>query len=122
MRWPYETADRAAGINFVMACTDCHEAHGSNRGGMIRERFAVNDNGACGTGSSPGENCSDGGNWNSYCNACHYYYGGQHAGMSCGNASCHEANSLHRIIAALNSGLLRPDMKTIIKAPILHLR
>jgi hypothetical protein len=71
---------------------------------MIRERFAVNDNGACGTGSSPGENCSDGGNWNSYCGACHYYYGGQHAGMSCGNASCHEANSLHRIIKVTGSG------------------
>ncbi|MHC4065565.1 MAG: hypothetical protein ACYSUI_13860, partial [Planctomycetota bacterium] len=38
------------------------------------------------------------------CNACHYYYGGQHAGMSCGNASCHEANSLHRIIHVTQSG------------------
>jgi predicted CXXCH cytochrome family protein len=107
MRWPYDSAYRSAGINFVMACTDCHEAHGSNRGGIVRERFNVNANGDCGTGGNPnpdGENCSDGGNWNSYCNACHYYYGGQHAGMSCGNASCHEANSPHRIIHVTHSG------------------
>jgi predicted CXXCH cytochrome family protein len=104
MRWPYDSAERSAGINFVMSCTDCHEAHGSNRGSMIRERFNVNDSGACGTGGSGGENCVDGGNWNSFCNACHYYYGGQHAGMSCGNASCHEANSIHRIIKNTQSG------------------
>ncbi len=107
MRWPYDSADRSAGINFVMSCTDCHEAHGSDQGGMVRERFNVNANGDCGTGgdSDPnGENCSDGGNWNSFCNACHNYYGGQHAGMSCGNASCHEANSLHRIIHTVDSG------------------
>jgi predicted CXXCH cytochrome family protein len=123
MRWPYDSADRGAGINFVMACTDCHEAHGSNRGSMIRERFNVNDSGACGTGGSSGENCSDGGNWNSFCNTCHYYYGGQHAGMSCGNASCHEANSIHRIkknggggstqlivtAAGYESSFVRPD-------------
>ncbi len=101
MRWPYDSAYRNAGINFVMACTDCHEAHGSDRGGMIRERLNVTGNGDCGTGGDSeanGENCSDGSNWNSFCNVCHYYYGGQHAGMSCGNASCHEANSIHRII------------------------
>ena len=107
MRWPYDSAERGAGINFVMACTDCHEAHGSNRGGMIRERLNVNANGDCGTGSTPeadGENCSDGGLWNSFCNVCHYYYAGQHAGMSCGTASCHEANSIHRIVHTVDSG------------------
>jgi predicted CXXCH cytochrome family protein len=107
MRWPYDSAHRNSGINFVMSCTDCHEAHGSNRGGIIRERFNVNDNGDCGTGGNTnpdGENCADGGNWNSFCNVCHYYYGGQHAGMSCGNASCHEVNSIHRIIHNTSSG------------------
>lgn len=98
MRWPYDSANRNAGINFVLACTDCHEAHRSNRSSMIRERFQVNASGACGSGSSPGENCADGGLWNQFCNACHYYYGEHHAGMSCGNASCHEVNSIHRII------------------------
>ncbi len=107
MRWPYDSAERSAGINFVMSCTDCHEAHGSSRSSMIRERLNVNGNGDCGTGgdSSPnGENCSDGGNWNAFCNICHYYYGGQHHGMSCGNACCHEANSLHRIVHTTDSG------------------
>ncbi len=107
MRWPYDSVQRNAGINFVLSCTDCHEAHGSNRGSIIRDRFNVSANGDCGTGgnSSPdGENCSDGGNWNSFCNGCHYYYGAQHAGMSCGNASCHEANSIHRIIHVTESG------------------
>ena len=88
MRWPYESADRNAGINFVMSCTDCHEAHGSNIGSMLR----TNPNN--GTGSTT---------WNTMCNNCHYYYGGQHKGMSCGNASCHEANSVHRIIHVTES-------------------
>ena len=88
MRWPYESADRNAGINFVMSCTDCHEAHGSNIGSMLR----TNPNN--GTGSTI---------WNTMCNNCHYYYGGQHAGMSCGNASCHEDNSIHRIIHVTHS-------------------
>lgn len=107
MRWPYDSAERNAGINFVLACTDCHEAHGSSRGAMMRERFNVNENGDCGVGGNPdpdGENCSDGGNWNQFCNSCHYYYGEQHAEMSCGNASCHEANSIHRIIHTTDSG------------------
>jgi hypothetical protein len=107
MRWPYETAQRGAGINFVMSCTDCHESHGSNRGGMIRERFNVNANGDCGTGGNTdpdGENCTDASNWNSFCTACHYYFLGQHENMSCGNASCHEANSIHRIIHTTDSG------------------
>jgi len=97
MRWPYDSAQRNAGINFVLSCTDCHEAHRSRRGSMIRERYQTNKNGACGSGSTPGENCTDGSLWNSFCNACHYYYGGHHAGMSCGQASCHEVKELHRI-------------------------
>jgi predicted CXXCH cytochrome family protein len=89
MRWPYDSAYRNAGINFVLSCTDCHEAHGSNTGSMLRSD--PND----GTGTTI---------WNTMCNNCHYYYGGQHAGMSCGNASCHEANSVHRIIHNTESG------------------
>jgi hypothetical protein len=82
MRWPYDSAHKNAGINFVMSCTDCHEAHASNIGGMLR----TNPNN--GTGSTT---------WNTMCNNCHYYYGGQHAGMSCAYASCHEQQSIHRI-------------------------
>jgi len=103
MRWPYDSANRNSGANYVLSCTDCHEAHRANRSSMIRERFQVTANGDCGSGGdgtpeTTGENCADGGLWNSFCNACHYYYGGHHAGMSCGNASCHEVNSIHRII------------------------
>ncbi len=90
MRWPYDSAERTAGINFVLSCTDCHESHGSNAASMLRS--TIN---AYGAGTS---------NWNTMCNNCHYYYGGQHAGMSCGNASCHEANSIHRIIHTTDSG------------------
>ena len=85
MRWPYDSADRGAGINFVLACTDCHEAHGADVGSMLRTN--PND----GTGSTV---------WNVMCNNCHYYYGGQHAGMSCGPAAeCHPHQgqaSIHR--------------------------
>jgi len=103
MRWPYDSANRNSGANYVLSCTDCHEAHRANRSSMIRERFQVTANGDCGSGGdatpeTAGENCRDGTLWNSFCNACHYYYGGHHAGMSCGNASCHEVNSIHRII------------------------
>lgn len=90
MRWPYDSAERNAGINFVMSCTDCHEAHGSSAASMLRT--TVN---AYGPGTS---------NWNTMCNNCHYYYGGQHSGMSCGSASCHESNSIHRIIHVTGSG------------------
>jgi predicted CXXCH cytochrome family protein len=84
MRWPYDSVNKNAGINFVMSCTDCHEAHGSGAASMLRQ--TIN---AYGPGTS---------NWNTMCNNCHYYYGGHHANMSCGNASCHETNSIHRII------------------------
>jgi hypothetical protein len=80
MRWPYESAERNAGINFVLSCTDCHEGHGSSLVSMLR----TNPNN--GTGNEI---------WNTQCNNCHYYYGGQHAGMSCGNASCHRVNNIH---------------------------
>ena len=71
---------------------------------MIRERLNTNDAGACGTGTSSGENCKDGSNWNSFCNTCHYYYSPFHAGMSCGTASCHVANSIHRMSSTGKGG------------------
>ena len=96
-RKPYEQEERIAGANFVLACVDCHEAHGANRGGFIRERFNTNDVGACGSGSNPGENCADGSNWNMFCNSCHYYYSDWHAGMSCGTASCHISGRMSQV-------------------------
>jgi predicted CXXCH cytochrome family protein len=77
-RKPYNQEDRIAGANFIMNCTDCHEAHGSTVNSTIREK--VND--------GPGTWI-----WNEMCNNCHYYYSDWHAGMSCGTASCHGPNS-----------------------------
>ncbi|HEC16234.1 MAG TPA: hypothetical protein ENI99_06625, partial [Sedimenticola sp.] len=112
MRWPYDSASRNAGANFVLSCTDCHEAHRSRKSSMIRERWQVTAAGDCGSGGdgtpeTAGENCgADGGNWREFCNSCHYFYGGHHGDCgwqggqpcACGNASCHEVNSIHRII------------------------
>ena len=96
-RGPFLQEERIAGANFVLACIDCHEAHGADRGSFVRERLNENESGACGTGSEPGQNCTDGSNWNSFCNICHYYYSDWHAGMSCGNASCHVSSRMNLV-------------------------
>jgi hypothetical protein len=75
---PYYQEERISGVNFVLSCTDCHEAHGSTIQSLIR----LNPNE--GTGST---------NWLTMCNNCHSFYSDFHAGMSCGNASCHGANA-----------------------------
>ena len=87
----YSPNVRNEGGNFVMSCTDCHEAHGGPYR-MMRE--SVN-----GRGNNPT-------NWqgsNGICNACHYTWSSFHAGMSCGTASCHVSNSLHGMGAAGSS-------------------
>ncbi len=81
-RPPYNQEERIAGANFVLQCVDCHEAHGSNNSSMIR----TNPNGGTGTWI-----------WNTLCNNCHYYYSDWHAGMSCGNASCHVSDGSDRM-------------------------
>jgi len=99
-RQPYSHEDRIAGANFVLSCTDCHEAHGSGISSMLRS----NPNGGSGTII-----------WNTMCNNCHYYYSDWHAGMSCGNASCHVSdrmgqtgtNTMHRMSHVSGSGAVR---------------
>ena len=81
-RAPYKQEERIAGANFVLQCVDCHEAHGSNTRSMLR----TNPNGGTGTAA-----------WNTMCNNCHYYYSDWHAGMSCGNASCHVSDGSDRM-------------------------
>ncbi len=88
-RPPYTHEERIGGANFVLSCTDCHEAHGSG----IRSIIRANPNG--GTGSTT---------WNIMCNNCHYYYSDWHANMSCGNASCHVYDSIHRMDKKGSSG------------------
>jgi hypothetical protein len=86
------TREKFIGVNFVLMCTDCHGAHGGDS--SIWRQHANN-----GYNESTGEpNLSPAGSptWNTSCNQCHYYYGAHHAGMSCGNASCHELNSIHK--------------------------
>ncbi len=80
--------------NAVLACIDCHEAHGSNRGSFVRERFNTTDDGGCGAGSN-GQNCTDASDWRANCNVCHYHYGQWHdTGPTggCGLSSCHAGN------------------------------
>ena len=79
----YSPTQRNLGVNYVMSCTDCHEAHG---GPYRMMRSSVN-----GRGNNPNDwNGTDG-----ICNACHWQRSDWHAGMSCGNASCHVSNSIH---------------------------
>jgi len=99
-RPPYNHEERIEGANFALSCTDCHEAHGSDVSSAIRS----NPNNGTGTGI-----------WNTMCNNCHYYYSDWHAGMSCGNASCHVSdrmsltgtNTLHRMSNNFGSGSTR---------------
>ncbi len=102
-RPPYDIEDRLSGANFVLACTDCHEPHGSPKRSLFRHTVNGNPIGAM--------------VHNEICNSCHYYYGGEmtyeYCGggglKSCGSAGCHNGGvcapenpgnycySLHRI-------------------------
>ncbi len=78
---PYNQDERISPVvNFVMSCTDCHEAHGSSIQSMIRT--SPNQ----GTGTTL---------WNTMCLNCHNFYSEFHqnqgSSLSCGNASCHGA-------------------------------
>jgi hypothetical protein len=82
IREPYSQKDRVGGINYVLTCTDCHEAHGSTRADL--NKTAINNN-------------SGGGN---ICGKCHMTYGMPHlysggGSMGCGPSSCHSTYSVH---------------------------
>ncbi|MCK4751483.1 MAG: hypothetical protein KAT15_30710, partial [Bacteroidales bacterium] len=81
---PYSQEERIAGDNFVLSCSDCHEAHGSSVRSMIRSK--LNDLDDSGTVI-----------WNSSCLACHNFssefHQNQGSALSCANASCHGANA-----------------------------
>jgi hypothetical protein len=74
--------------NFILSCTDCHEAHGSQQtNGEFLLRTTVN-----GTATSLG---SGGGRWLNFCTACHSMTGGtpNHSTMGtstdCSTTNCH---------------------------------
>ncbi|MBI5203937.1 MAG: cytochrome c3 family protein [Nitrospirae bacterium] len=98
-RAPYTHTERIAGANLVLSCSDCHVTHESGIGSKLRA--TVNN--------SPGSTV-----WNTECNACHYYYSDWHAGMACGNASCHETNSIHRAKKMSGSGGTRTHTQGLV--------
>ena len=98
-RWPFEATDRNSGVNFVLACTDCHEAHGSVNPSMLRD--TINNGPVTPDPDSPWS-IDDIRNhyWRRMCNNCHSWQYGQHwpNGPSfCGSLSCHGSDSIHRI-------------------------
>ncbi len=80
MEWPYESVERNAGINYVLACTDCHETHGSNIRGLLRKTI----------NNSPGS-----ADHQTLCDNCHQFDNSPDhpATGSCGDGGCHGATS-----------------------------
>ncbi len=73
-RGPYHQEDRIGGANFILSCTDCHEAHGSNWSSMVRSE--LNDTEGSGVPGWPDSPYFV----NDACNSCHYYRSDWHAG------------------------------------------
>jgi predicted CXXCH cytochrome family protein len=104
---PYNQEDRDAGANFVLSCTDCHEAHGSSNRSMIRPAV----NGGTGTDLWTYDTYYGGEvNMDGLCGKCHSYWTDWHAGMMhCwGSYGCHGpssrqvatgTNSIHQMVA-----------------------
>ncbi len=70
----YDQQDRLDGMNFILSCIDCHEAHASPIRSMLRR--------------SPNHG-TGGTSWYDMCGNCHSYRLDTHRGKSCGNSSCH---------------------------------
>ncbi|MBI5577493.1 MAG: hypothetical protein HY896_14170, partial [Deltaproteobacteria bacterium] len=98
----YDQELRNAGVNYVLSCTDCHEAHGSNKYKLLRYSLSnslddntvgndvelVNDRRTMGFGT---------GNSVGVCYACHYpktrehsYNPGWHNNGVCATGPCHQ--------------------------------